>query len=376
MNLVKKRPWLFLSIVLFGLSLYIRYQIYDLTNEDVDILQDWYGHFFKKGMASLGNDDFSNYTPAYLYLLYITRLFSDWLDSLAAIKIIPTVFDLVSAFAIFLMARIRYDDDKPYLFSAVFFTLPTIMFNSTGWGQIESLYTSFLLLCTYFLLKEKPLYAILMFGVAFSFKSQSIFFLPVLGVLFLKGKIRWYYFFLVAAVYLVLAIPAVLLGRSWLSILTIYIGQVGQFHSLSMSAPNLYIFIPDSFYGIGVWIGMGVFLLALGIWGWVNWCSKVVLEYRQIMLMALAVLSLVPFVLPKMHERYFYPADVFSFATVIFVPEMWFVPVLFQVVSSLSYSVFILNASTSFVMAAALINTGVVAYILWKQFLSLRENSA
>ena len=159
MNSIKKRPLLYLSIALFGLSIFIRYQIYNLSNEDVVILQDWYHHFFKRGVASLANGNFSNYTPAYLYLLYLTRVFSDWFGSMVAIKIIPTIFDLLSAFAIFLMARIKFEDDKPYLFSAIFFVLPTIMFNSTGWGQIESLYTSFLLLCAYFLLKEKPFWA-------------------------------------------------------------------------------------------------------------------------------------------------------------------------------------------------------------------------
>jgi Gpi18-like mannosyltransferase len=373
MNSIKKRPLLYLSIVLFGLSIFIRFQIYNQSNEDVVILQDWYHHFFKRGVASLANGNFSNYTPAYLYLLYLTRVFSDWFGSMVAIKIIPTMFDLLSAFAILLMARIKFEDDKPYLFSAIFFVLPTIMFNSTGWGQIESLYTSFLLLCAYFLLKEKPFLALLMFGVAFSFKSQSIFFLPFLGILFLKGKIRWYHFVLIPVVYVVLAIPAAWIGRSWASILSIYIGQVGQYHSLSMSAPNLYVFVPDSFYEIGVWIGMGIFLIAMAVWGWVNWRAKIAYDNRQIMLMALSALTLVPFVLPKMHDRYFYPVDVFSFATVIFVPEMWFVPILYQLISGLSYSVFILNASTNYVMLAALINTGTVIYILRKQFQSFHE---
>lgn len=373
MHFITKRPFLFLSVVLFGMSIFIRFQIYYLTNEDVDILQNWYKEFFKKGITSLGNGDFSNYTPAYLYLLYLVRTFSDWLDSLSAIKIIPTLFDVVSAFAIFLMARIRFNDDKPYLFSALFFTLPTIMFNSTGWGQIDSLYTSFLLLCTYFLLKEKPLYALIMFGIAFSFKAQAIFFLPFLGILLLKGKVNWRHFLLVPVVYIILAIPSALLGRSWLSILTIYIGQVGQYTSLSMSAPNFYIFVPDQYYEMGTWIGMGIFIITMAIWGWINWRAKFVFDHRKIMLMALTVLSLVPFVLPKMHERYFYPADVFSFAMIIFIPELWFIPILYQIISSLSYSVFVLNASTNFVMIAALINTAVVIYILRKQFLSLRE---
>jgi len=363
-----------LSIALFIFAIFVRYHIYSLSNEDVVILKEWYRHFYRNGKASLANGNFSNYTPLYLYLLWITRLFSNWFDSIVAIKIIPTAFDFLSAYAIFLIARINFDNDKPYLFSALFFALPTIMFNSTGWGQIESLYTSFLLLCVYFLLRDKPIYAMIMFGVAFSLKSQSIFFLPFLGVLFLKGRIRWFHFLLVPIMYVVLAIPAAWIGRSWASILSIYIGQVGQFHSLSMSAPNLYVFVSDSFYQIGVWIGMGVFLIAMAIWGWINWRAKIACNHRQIMLMALAALTLVPFFLPKMHDRYFYPADVFSFATIIFVPEMWFVPILYQLISCLSYSIFILNASTAYVMAAALINTGVVIYILYKQFLSLSEH--
>jgi Gpi18-like mannosyltransferase len=373
MSVIKRRPLLYLSIALFIFAILVRYHIYNLSNDDVVILKEWYRHFYRNGKASLANGNFSNYTPLYLYLLWITRLFSDWFDSIVAIKIIPTTFDFLSAYAIFLIARIKFEDDKPYLFSALFFTLPTVMFNSTGWGQIESLYTSFLLLCVYFLLREKPMYAMIMFGVAFSLKSQSIFFLPFLGILFLKGKIRWFHFLFIPMIYVILAIPAAWIGRSWTSIFSIYIGQVEQFHSLSLNAPNLYIFVSDSFYEIGVWIGMGVFLVAMAIWGWVNWRAKIACNYRQVMLMALASLSLVPFVLPKMHDRYFYPADVFSFATIIFAPEMWFVPILYQLVSGLSYSVFVLEVSTRYVMAAALINTGVVIYILYKQFSSLKE---
>lgn len=375
MNFLKKRPLLVISIILIGISLYIRFRIHGLSNEDVVILEDWYHHFYKNGKASFANENFSNYTPLYLYMLWIIRLFSNWLSPIASIKLIPTVFDAFSAFVIFLMARIKYEDDKPYLFAASFFLLPTIMFNSTGWGQIDSLYTSFLLFCTYFLLIKRPTLAMVMFGMAFSLKSQSIFFLPFLGILFLKGRIRWFHFLLPPVIYALLAVPAVLMGRSWESILSIYVGQVGQFHSLSMSAPNLYIFIPDSLYKIGVWIGVVVFLAAMAAWGWVNWRATVEYDHRQMMLMALAVLMLVPSVLPKMHERYFYPVDVFSFATAIFVPELWFVPILCQITSSMSYSIFILNASTNFVMAAALINTGVVIYVLRKQILSLRSAS-
>ena len=374
MTTFKKRPLFFLSAALFILSLVVRFQIREYVNGDLTLLQKWYDHLYINGAAGLADENFSNYPPAYLYLLWLSTLLSGWVGRIAALKLIPTLFDVLSAFIIFRMARLQHDEDTAYFFASGFFILPTILFNSSGWGQIDSLYTSLLLACTYLLLKEKPFWALIAFGAAFSFKSQSIFLLPFLGILFLKGRIRWYHFFLIPAVYIILGIPAAWIGRSWPSILSIYLEQVGQFRILSNNAPNLYIFIPNSFYDIGLWIGLALFLLALAFWGWINWRATIAFTHRQTMLMALAVLSLVPFVLPKMHDRYFYPADVFSYAIIIFAPEMWFVPLLYQLISSLSYSAFLLGAPLAIVMVAALLNTGTTIYILRKQLLSLRKS--
>jgi Gpi18-like mannosyltransferase len=373
MNIMKKRPLLLLSAMLVVLSLIVRFQIREYVNGDLTLLQKWYNHLHVNGAAGLADEHFSNYPPAYLYLLWLSTLLSGWVGRITALKLIPTLFDILSAFTIFHMARLRYKDSTPHFIASVFFILPTVLFNSSGWGQIDSLYTSFLLVCTYLLLRDKPFWAMIAFGIAFSFKSQSIFLMPFLGILFLKGRIRWHHFLLFPAVYIILGIPAALIGRSWASILSIYPGQVGQFRVLSNNAPNLYIFIPNTFYDAGLWTGLGIFLLAMTIWGWVNWRAKIALNYRQIMLMALAALALVPFVLPKMHDRYFYPMDVFSYAVIIFAPEMWFVPLLYQLISSLSYSAFLLGAPTIFVMFAALINTGITIYILQRQCLSLWE---
>ena len=45
----------------------------------------------------------------------------------------------------------------------------------------------------------------------------------------------------------------------------------------------------------------------------------------------------VPFFLPKMHDRYFYPADVLSIVFAFFFPEYFFVPVIIELVSFFSY---------------------------------------
>jgi len=375
MNLSKKHALLVLGVFLILLSLFIRYKVSGLHNTDMDLFLAWYDHLHQNGWSGLADEGFSNYPPAYLYLLWFSTLFSSWLEPAISIKLIPTFFDLISAAMIFLMARLRYGIIAAFALSAAFFTLPTVMLNSTGWGQIDSLYTSFLLICVYLLLREKPFWAMLAYGIAFSFKAQAIFLLPFLGLMFLKRKLRWFQFLLFPAVYLAFAIPAVLTVRSWESIIFLYTGQVDQFKNLAKTAPNLYIFLSDQYYQPVVTIGIAIFLIVMAIWAWNYWRAKITLTHQFILFTALTSLSLMPFLLPKMHDRYFYPADVFSFATMLFIPEMWFVPVLYQVISGFAYIVFLFSMPAQFVKTAAIINTLVVVYLFRKQLISLRRTN-
>ena len=65
-------------------------------------------------------------------------------------------------------------------------------------------------------------------------------------------------------------------------------------------------------YGQGVVLGTaGALVVGLGIAGLALLRR---LEGADLLLLALASASLMPFLLPKMHDRYFFPADVLSFA--------------------------------------------------------------
>ncbi len=375
MGFIKKHWLLFLSVFLVLLSIFIRYRIRGLTNIDTNILDGWYGYLYDNGFTGLSNETFSNYPPAYLYLLWFTTLFSNWIGALVSIKIIPTAFDFLSAYAVCLIARTKYRGDLPYLFGAVFLLLPTVILNSTGWGQIDSLYTSLLLLCFYFLLKKKPWQAFLAFGVAFSFKAQAIFLLPFLGILLLRRRVHWYHFLVVPVVYLTLALPAVGAGRSWESVIMLYAGQAGQYEELAKTAPNLYIFIPNMYYHSVLKIGMSVFAICMLAWAWINWRAGSIHCERQLALTALASVALVPFLLPKMHDRYFYPADVISSATALLIPKLWFLPALFQISSAFAYTIFLFGYSPVLVYIAAIINTALVVFIVLKQMESLGEDT-
>lgn len=362
-----KRPLLILSAALFALLLFLRYQLLSMSNGDLLLIQTWYDFLARNGVKGLADGSFSNYPPAYLYLLWFTTLFGKWVSSAVAVKLIPMAFDLLSAWAIFKIARTKYDDEKPLLFAVLFLLLPTVMVNSAGWGQIDSAYTSFLLVCFYLILTKRPFWALVAFGAAFSFKAQAIFLLPFLGIMLLWKQVRWFDFFAVPVVYLLLSMPAALLGRSWESVINLYVGQAGQFQDLSRNAPNLYVFIPNEYYHPALEIGLGIFALVMLIWAWVNWRAKPSANPKQLVLAALVSAALVPFLLPKMHDRYFYPADVFSFTAALLAPKLWFVPILFQISSGIAYSAFLLGAHRAIVFIGALVNSALVIVIVWRQ---------
>ncbi|MBI2331491.1 MAG: DUF2029 domain-containing protein [Chloroflexi bacterium] len=370
---IRKRPYLIAGVLLFSLALFLRYQTLEFRNGDLLLIRTWYDFLLQNGYKGLANSEFSNYPPAYLYLLYFATLTAKWLDPFIALKLIPTAFDFISVFAVYKIARTKYEDDKPYSFAALFFLLPTVMLNSSSWGQIDSLYGSFLLVCLYLLLKERPFWAMVAFGVGFSFKAQSIFILPFLGIMFLRKRIRWYDFFVVPIVYLILALPAVWIGRDWESILFLYVGQAGQFEELARYVPNLYILLMGAPLHPAFEIGMSIFFIAMLAWAWVNWKAKPPVTQRQLILTALASAALVPFLLPKMLDRYFYPADLFSFVTAIFIPELWFFAFLFQISSGMVYMIFPFGAPPLLALPAALINTVLVVFILRHQLKSLKE---
>jgi Gpi18-like mannosyltransferase len=118
--------------------------------------------------------------------------------------------------------------------------------------------------------------------------------------------------------------------------------------------------------------GMIVTTLAIGFWILINLQKKYQLTHELILFMSLISTAITPFLLPKMHDRYFYPADVFSLILAFYTPQFWFVPIAYQMVSGLAYSIFLFDAPRSTVLVLATeINTLVIAYLIWEHFKQL-----
>ena len=168
---------------------------------------------------------------------------------------------------------------------------------------------------------------------------QAVFLFPLLLVLALKKWMPWRVLLAVPGVVLLLDVPALLAGAPLGQLLSVYGEQTNSYPALSLNAPSSYQFLPASadaavLRPIGVAVtGLVVLVLCLGVL-----LSRVRLTTAKIVLMGAASAVLVPFLLPSMHERYFYLAEVLTVIAAFSLPRrLWYVPVLVQVASFLAY---------------------------------------
>jgi Gpi18-like mannosyltransferase len=296
----------------------------------------WMTEVSSNGVSSI-TGEFSDYTPPYIYLLLLFSVVVPFTGMVAAIKLISAPFVAALALGLYLLIKDATADTRRALWGgAIACVLPTVLVNAFLWGQTDIIYTTLLVYFTYFASRGRPLMAALIFGIAFSFKAQSLFLSPFLLYLVFSGQMRLIHLLAIPLTYVVMMTPAALTGRSWAALLFVYVEQFGTYHRLSLSAPNPWLVVDLVLdYQIGVMMGIAL-SLAAGLMIAIG-SNDVDRHPRNNLIVAVMCAAVMPYVLPKMHERYFFVADVFSLALALTVPRLWTTAVLFQIGSLLSY---------------------------------------
>jgi Gpi18-like mannosyltransferase len=318
------------------IALILRMRLFKLQSIDYDwFLSPWYDYIHSHGGFRALKDNFSNYTPPYLYLLTIATYLP--IPKVEAIKWISVIFDFALAALVLLIIRLKYEDKTVWILS-FFVTLfvPTVFFNSALWGQCDAFYTSALLASVYFIIKRRPVASAIFLGLALTLKLQSVFLFPLFLILYLKKEMPLRVFLLIPAVYLLLILPAWLVGRPFVDLLMIHLRHAGEYtNRLVLNAPNLYQWLP---YHRVLEKGSLFFAIAMiYLFCFIGYKSRVELEKNIIIKLATASAILVPFVLPHMHERYFFPADALSIIYAFYFPRFFIVPILVLSASFFSY---------------------------------------
>ena len=281
-----------------------------------------------------------DYNMPYLYFLFILSKLK--LNDLILIKWFSCIFDVLMA--IFMMKIVSLKTKNITLNILTFILtlgLPTVFLNSGYWGQCDSIPAALGIGAIYFLLKGKPNSALVLYSLAFSFKLQAIFLLPAVIVLLIVKKVHPAKLLVFPAVFLGTLVPALVCGRPFIDCVRIYFDQAGQYPNMSLNSPSFWQIFESApiehFNMVAVMITGIIFISLIAL------CIKFKDKLDLNALVELAYISavIIPFFLPRMHDRYFFIADVLSLTVFFFDRRKWYVPVITQIASLNCYSYYL-----------------------------------
>ena len=328
-NFVQKNIQVIFFILITCLALIIRNDLRYFKSGDYQYsLKPWTDHLELHGGFSGLNTLESNYNMPYLYILaFITYLPA---SNLAKIKLVSIIFDFITAILVMLIVKTLIKPSKnsliPHLAYAVTLFVPTVILNGTVWGQCDIIYTSFIMLSIYFLLKKKHTWAFIAYGTALAFKLQAIFVLPVYIFLYIKEKkFSFLNFLMIPLVQFIFYIPALILGKPLADIFNPYLFQIGQYKNLVLNFSNIYSLIPDNydfFSNAGLILSISIIMIIYTI----IIKNDTRFNINDYILIFLITVMLCVYFLPSMHERYMFTADVLAVVYLFLYPKRLFVP--------------------------------------------------
>lgn len=283
-----------------------------------------------------------NYNVPYLYFLALFSYSS--IRDLYLIKLLSIAFDVLLAWGV-MRTVYCFTDKRAKVLAAFFVTLflPTVVLNGAYWGQCDSIYGAFAVWSVYFALKDKPVASVCMIALSFAFKLQAVFLMPVFLIFLFARKIKWWHLVFFPVTYILVVLPAVLLGRPFKSTLLLYFNQAGTVGGgLNYNSSSMYALLrgaenTEQLAAIGIFAAFA-FLALLYLFCFLR---RRQLDNKALLICSLLVCVAVPFLLPHMHDRYFFLADALSVAFVFVWVKLVHVPVFVSFASLMGYCAYL-----------------------------------
>ena len=352
--------------VFMAVTMLARIGMLDFVTADyVSFLAPWVDMFREGGFATLG-ENVGDYNLLYQYALLLIANIP--LHDLYLIKLLTVIFDYALALAMMQAAGYFASEKAKTPVFLIVTALPTVLINGACWGQCDTVYVCFIVLSLYLVKTKRPALSAAMLALAFAFKLQTIFFFPIVLLGLIHGEYKPKHALVFVAAYLVTMIPALLAGRPFMDALSVYANQsMGQYYDrLTYNAPNLYTFFPMLGFSNSqeyTWMryieGVDkdalnpylteflmptlqnaalyacVLLTLLVVFYWLTHAKEVTPDMTLDLALFFAIF--LPFVMPKIHERYFFLADMLSILYAARYRDRRFVPLLVVGASLMSY---------------------------------------
>ena len=227
------------------------------------------------------------------------------------VKLAPNIFDIATAFLIYVFVRQRLNFKTALLATALYAFNPAVIFNTAVWGQFDAIYTFLLVLSLMLALASKPELSAVAFALGILTKPQSIALLPLIAFLIFR-KNGWRRL-LISTLAGAATVFVVILPFEWSNPVTflsnIYFGAYSGYEYTSINAFNAWalggLWVPDGALFIVGWVLFGAFAAF----------TLFVLHRRfnasgeMLVLFSAFMLLFGFFMLPtRIHERYLFPA--------------------------------------------------------------------
>lgn len=375
----EKIETVFTFAALLAAALYIRCSLMYYASGD-------YNTFLKNWIARLGEYDgldglkasIGDYTMPYRYFLLILSKIGG--NNVILIKMFSLCADILGSYYIMKIVEMKSRATAVRIFAFILPLLaPTAFLNSAMWGQCDMIYVAFCLGGIYYALNSNGRAAVIMVSVGFCFKLQTVFFAPVFIILFFIRKIRWRDLLWFPTVLFISILPAVLAGANVISALSPYIIQMNEYPRLTLNLPSVWVMFQgdselpfDNFNMIGIMLAgaAAVSLVFLG------YKYRHRLDVRRVINITFIGVLIIPFLLPRMHDRYLFAADMMSIVYFFYNKKRWYVPLAVILCSFVPYSRW-LYGGTMFVsyQVLALILTAVLIHALYELVTELMSSA-
>ncbi|WP_457310714.1 hypothetical protein [Sphingomonas sp. UYAg733] len=295
-----------------GVSALILIGLWPLTGNDMaSFLLPWFDHIVATGPVASFSTPFSNYSPPYLYLLAATTPFAAVLPAITLIKLLSLLGTAALALAVRHLLRLLGVADANRA-AALVFALPSVALNAGLMGQCDAFWAAPCVMALATALQRRHIAMLAWCGIALAFKVQALLVAPFFLALLINRRVPIRLWPIAPLATAAMMLPAWAAGWPVADLATIYLRQADTYNALSLKAPNIWAILqalpldglPLQGLALAGAIGASAVYIAR--------FSAQPLTDRTIVSAALLATLLTAGMLPRMHERYFFLADILA----------------------------------------------------------------
>lgn len=387
-NLIERYLFIIGIIIIFIISFAVRLHLAPITCLSGDYegsLLPWIDYYKERGiLQGLAESMGSYYVPYNLFLAFIAFLPGEPWMYISGFSILCDY--VIAIFVYFISKELLEEAEGSYkrqtaaIAMVVSLLLPAAILNGSLWKQCDSVYTCFVVVSIYYVLKQRYSLSLAMLGIGFIFKLQAIYLLPLYVVLYIfrKKGLSIIHFIWIPIMYLLGGLPAAFAGRRIFDIYDAYYHQANYpgFDAMTMGMPNIYDFALTDYPALSkpaLLLTLCIFILL----------ACVIVKYKKglnkinIFLIGIWSLWTCIMFLPAQHERYNYPVIILLsvFYIVTDIRKSW-PAIVINIISCLQYGKYLFAAETVSYQVMAMFHIAAFLYVTYDMIKRVQEADA